>query len=89
MKEFVIGTKTCDDEQGRGHTFRYFLVVDQVQSGETAWEDYGIGISEENGERAVVRGITPLRRRIEELAGRLMEYAATPVNLPELVEDWL
>jgi len=89
MKEVAIDTKTCSDEQGREHTFHYFLVVDQVPAGGGVWENYGVGVSEEAGECAVVRGITPLRGRIEELARLLADNAATPVNLPEVVADWL
>lgn len=52
-------------------------------------ESYGIEISCENGDDALVRGITLSQSKILVLLSMLMEYAVTPVTLKDVVEDWV
>ena len=83
-----MGTRTCLDEQDKQHTFRYWLITQQIPIGRFAFEDYGVTVEEEGGERVCLRSITHSRPRIEALLALLLEHAVTPLNLPDVVEDW-
>ena len=89
MQETYISTACAVDQQGRPHTFHYYLLSQQVQSGSFFCEDLGIAIHEEGGTTVRIPGITPNRTRLEQLMTMLIRNAATPLNLPEIVEDWL
>ena len=89
MREFTVEEKSCCDEEGRQHTFRYSIVVDEVLAGNFTCEDFGVKVEETGGECSIIRGITPSQTRIKGLIALLTEHLVTPVNLPDVIQDWL
>ena len=89
MQEIKVATRQCVDERGVSHTFHYFLLVDEITAGSFTMEDYGVKIEEAGGESAEIRSLTPSQNRIGSFLTLLTDSLVTPVNLPEVVEDWL
>ena len=89
MMEIKIASRTCLDELGLPRTFHYALTVDAVETGTDSWENYGVRITEEGGDSAVVPNITPSALRIDELISLLVEQAVGPATLRDVVDDWL
>lgn len=89
MREFIVDTRTCLDEEGRRRTFRYCIVVDDIQSQGLCMENYGVMVTEEGGDSTLVRGITPCRARIDALAALLARNLVAPASLPDVIQDWL
>ena len=89
MMEVKIASCTCQDELGHPRTFHYALTVDTVEAGPLFCENYGVRISEENGDTASVPGITTSALRIDELMTLLVEHKVGPAALRDVVDDWL
>ena len=89
MMEIKIASRTCPDELGRSRTFHYSLPVDTVESGAFSCENYGVKISEDDGDTAAVPGITTSALRIDELMTLLVEHGVGPASLRDVVDDWL
>ena len=88
MQETFIGTRTCADEQDKRHTIHYWLLTQHIPIGRFTLEDYGITVEEEGGERVCLPFITHSRSRIDALLTLLLEHVVTPLDLPDVVEDW-
>lgn len=88
MQETFIDTRSCLDEEGLLHTFRYFLLTHQLPIGKFYMEDYGVRVEEVGVGSTQICRVTHSRPRIEELLALLLRHAVTPVNLFEVVEDW-
>ena len=84
MMEIKIASRTCPDELGRSRTFHYSL-----KSGAFSCENYGVKISEDDGDTAAVPGITTSALRIDELMTLLVEHGVGPASLRDVVDDWL
>ncbi len=89
MMEIKIASRTCPDELGRSRTFHYSLTVDTVESGAFFCENYGVKISEDDGDTSAVPGITTSALRIDELMTLLVEHGVGPASLQDVVDDWL
>lgn len=89
MMELKIASQTITDETGRARRFHYSLLIDHIESGHFACEDYGVGIREEGGERTAIPGITTSAMRIDELLTLLVEHKVGPATLADVVDDWL
>ena len=89
MMEIKIASRTCPDELGCPHMFHYSLTVDAVESGAFSCENYGIRITEEGGDTAVIPGITTSALRIDELMTLLVSHGVGPASLRDVVDDWL
>ena len=87
--EFKIASCTIIDELGAARQFHYFLLVEPVELGCLFCENYGVLISEEEGEKAYVPRITTNAARIDELITMLVKYKVSPTALPDVVADWL
>ena len=87
--EFQIASCTVTDELGASRRFHYFLFIEPVESGCFFCENYGVLISEEEGEKVCVPGITTDAARIDELITLLVKYKVSPTALPDIVSDWL
>ena len=87
--EFKITSRTITDEQGSPRKFHYSLLVDQIEGGHFACENYGVRITEEGGECASIPGITTSAMRIDELMTLLVEHRVSPTSLTDVVTDWL
>lgn len=88
MQDFIIATKTCRDEQGIPHTFQYALLVRHIPVGRFSFEEYGVSVSEIDGNCARLPSITHSRSRIDALLALLIEHAVSPTGLCDVVEDW-
>ena len=86
---YNVVSRTCPDELGRSRTFHYSLTVDTVESGAFSCENYGVKISEDDGDTAAVPGITTSALRIDELMTLLVEHGVGPASLRDVVDDWL
>lgn len=89
MMDIKIATRQQEDELGRSHKFHYFLTVDQVETSRFCCEDYGVRVTEEDGDSAAISSITTSALRIDELMTLLVEHQVGPVGLSDVVADWL
>ena len=87
--ELKITSRTIKDEFGRARRFHYSLIIDQVETGRFACENYGVGIREECGDYAAIPNITTSAMRIDELMTLLVEHKVGPTTLADVVADWL
>jgi len=88
MQETFIDTRSCLDEDGLLHTFRYFLLTRQIPAGRFCFEEYGVMVEETGVGSAQLCHLTHSRPKIQELLGLLIQCAVTPIDLPDVVEDW-
>lgn len=75
MRKLLIGESRC-----RALPARYYLMEEKMS--------YGVQIELE-GESAAVTGLSPSRRRVRELAERLVRGTVTPIALRDVADDWL
>ena len=87
--ELKITSRTVTDEMGKQRRYHYSVLVDQIESGNFACEDYGVRIQEEGGDCAAVASITTSAMRIDELMTLLVENRVGPTTLGDVVADWL
>lgn len=88
MQDTFIATRTYPDEQDKPHTVHYWLLTQHIPIGRFTLEDYGVTVEDEGGERVCLPSITHSRSRIDALLALLLEHTVTPLNLPDVVEDW-
>lgn len=89
-QELYLGSRTAEDEQGRQHCFHYFLLVGEIAVGQFFCESYGVKVAQEGGgNQCAIPNLTTSAARIDDLAEQLLVYCVTPVNLPDVVADWL
>lgn len=89
MTEVKIASRAYPDELGRPRLFHYSLMVDTVEMDTFMCENYGVRVSEENGDTAMIPNITTSALRIDELMTLLIEHHIGPTTLPDVVSDWL
>lgn len=89
MMEYTIASRTCTDEEGKLHTFHYYLLSQDIHTDQFSCEDFGVKIVGSDGTSVSIPNITPSYTRIMELMRLLTEHTVTPINLPEVIEDWL
>ncbi len=88
MQETYIDTRSCLDEEGLLHTFRYFLLTRQIPAGRFLFQEYGVMVEETGADCARICHVTHSHPKIQELLALLVGHAVTPVDLPDVVEDW-
>lgn len=93
MQTLFVTRRTEQDELGTPRSFDYFVLVDEVNAGDTfCCESYGVRIAEADDtghEAASVRHITTNMQRIDELMELLVRQFVTPATLQDVVADWL
>lgn len=89
MMEVKIASRTYPDQLGRPRTFHYALTVDTVDTGTFSCENYGVRISDEQGDTVSIPGITTSALRIDELMTLLVDQGVGPASLRDVVDDWL
>ena len=87
--ELPIASRTVLDERGSPRRYHYSLLVEPVEAEGFFWENYGVGVREENGACTRIPGITASAVRIDELMSLLVEHKVGPTTLHDVVEDWL
>lgn len=89
-QELYLGSRTAEDELGHQRRFDYYLLVGEVTTGQFFCESYGVKVRQEGTDnQCAIPNITTSAARIDSLAELLLVYCVTPVNLPEVVSDWL
>lgn len=88
MQETYIDTRSCLDEEGLLHTFRYVLLTRQIPAGSFSFQEYGVMVEETGVYSARVCNVTHSYPKIQELMALLVQHAVTPVDLPDVLEDW-
>lgn len=72
------------------HRCRYGLLVEDVESEGFHCESYGFLVADDHtGEKNLCRHVTVNAAQAVELLENLARYHASPVNLQDVVEDWL
>lgn len=90
MKELYVDSRTIEDEAGKSLCFDYYVLVGEIDTGVFFCESYGAAVAQVGtGYVCRVPNITTSAARIDSLMCLLLKYIVTPVNLPEVVEDWL
>lgn len=87
--EFKVATRHCVDQEGERRSFHYYLAVDEVETPGFCCENYGVRVTEEGGETALVPAITTSAMRIDELLTLLTDNRVGPAGLADVVADWL
>lgn len=89
-QELFLGSRTAADELGHQHRFDYYLLVGEITAGQLSCESYGVKVTQEDTEsQCAIPNITTSAARIDALTNLLLVYCVTPVNLPDVVADWL
>ena len=81
MERSLYGTALLDE----GREIRYYFLTDQARQQE---ESCGV-LVEFGGEEAAIMDLSPSRRRVRSLLGRMSRGTVTPVALRDVVDDWL
>lgn len=89
MEELPIATRCVKDNEGKAHQFHYNLVIEQIETGTFSCENYGVTVSEEDGDCVTISNITVDAERIDELITLLVEHEVGPVGAPDVIADWL
>lgn len=76
-------------EQGKRVELHYTILAEEMAAGHFTCDSYGIRIEKADGETACIRDITTSRARIGELFSLLVRNGVTPMQLRDVVEDWL
>lgn len=88
--ELYLGSRTSKDELGQQHRFNYFLLVGETATERFFCESYGVKVTQPGtNNQCAIPNITTSAARIDSLAERLLAHCVTPVNLPDVVADWL
>lgn len=89
-QELFLGSRTAADELGHQCRFDYYLLVGEMTAGQLSCESYGIKVAQEGADsQCAIPNITTSAARIDALADMLQVYCVTPLNLPDVVADWL
>lgn len=87
--EIEIAARQCGDSSGKPRRFHYYLTVDLVETDRFCCEDYGVRVTEEQGESVAIPSITTSAVRIDELMTLLVDHQVGPAGLADVVADWL
>ena len=87
--EIKIASRLCGDGLGQPRRFHYFLTVDLVEADRFCCENYGVRITEDQGDSAAIPSITTSSSRIDELMTLLVDHRVGPAGLADVVADWL
>lgn len=87
--DLPITHRTVEDPRGHRRTFRYYLIVDVIDTGRFCFEDYGVRISEDDRYTAAVPSITTSAVRIDELLTLLADNCVGPAGLEDVLADWV
>ena len=87
--ELKIASRKLQDRNGILHIFHYYLVIDIVNTGTFFCENYGVKISEENGETSTIPSISVSALRIDELITQIVDNKVSPSGLADVVTDWI
>lgn len=87
--EYKVATRQCRDDRGKLRIFHYFLTVDLEGTSRFAMENYGVRITEEDGDACTLPALTANPSRIDELMTILVDNLVGPVGLADVVQDWL
>ena len=89
MRQIMLGEVDFTDGVGETFTCRYHLLIREIPP-PLEGESYGIGVTIlQTGEGTEIWDITVSDRRIQTLAGLVMEGRVTPCTLRDVVDDWL
>ena len=87
--EYYITSRQAESEDGTNRCFQYFLLVEQVDSGNFQCENYGVRIVEEGVSSSSLPGLTTSAVRIDQLMTMLVDNTVGPVGLEDVIRDWL
>ncbi len=89
-QELYLGSRSVEDELGCRRRFDYYLLVGEVATGQFFCESYGVKVAQEGTDnQCAIPNLTTSAARIDSLVELLQVDCVTPVNLPEVVADWL
>lgn len=90
MKELYIDSRTAADGTGKPLRFDYYVLIGEVDTGPFFCESYGVAVAQSGTEHICrIPNITTSAGRIDRLLSLLLDCTVTPVNLPEVLQDWL
>lgn len=87
--ELHIADRSCRDETGLAHRFRYYLTVDLEETPRFSLENYGVCVEEDGGDCTAVPALTTSASRIDELMTLLVDHLVGPAGLSDVIADWL
>lgn len=89
MMETLVAMQTCTDDLGKERKFQYWLITRHTFYEGQEYPDYGVRITELEGETAVIPSLTVDPVRMDGLMKLLIGSCVTPIDLPYVIEDWL
>ena len=89
MQEQLVATQTCLDDQGNTHTFRYFLLSEEIRAGTFFCETYGFRIQTLGGDFSECHAVTFSRTRAEQLLALLSRNTVSPSHLSDVITSCL
>ena len=90
MRELFVETRTAVGEDGRLHSFDYYVVIGEMEvGGRFACESYGVKVVQTGGGEAVIPNITVSISRIDALVDRMLRNTVSPASARDVVDDWL
>ncbi|HIY16111.1 MAG TPA: hypothetical protein H9839_02140 [Candidatus Intestinimonas stercorigallinarum] len=90
MRELFVTAHNTSGEDGRSHSFSYYILIGQMEVGARfACESYGVKVLEQGGDSAAIPDLTVSAARIDDLLELLIRNSVGPAGLRDVVEDWL
>lgn len=84
-----ISSRRWTDEQGTPRLFRYYLLVDTVDTGRFCCEEYGVCVEDDLEHTTSIPAITTSASRIDQLLALLVKHLVGPAGVADVVADWL
>lgn len=89
MMETLLAKRTYTDDLGQLREFQYWLITERTNYDGLEYEDYGVRITEPEGESETILSLTVDSMRMDELMRLLICNCVTPIGLRDVIQDWL
>lgn len=90
IRELYVDSRMVEDEAGAGLRFDYYVLIGEVELDTFFCESYGVKIAQLGTDNLCeIPNITTSAARIDCLLELLLLHCVTPVNLPDVLADWL
>ena len=89
MRETATKKQALCGARGECFEVTYSLLEEELEVGNFHYISYGLRVEKSDGESETIRDITTSRTRIETLYQLLVRNGVTPMQLREVLEDWL
>ena len=90
MRELYLNCVEQRNGQGATCSFRYYILIDEMDVGPFSCESYGLRVVDTDGAaESSVPNITCSVSKIDALSELVVRQAVSPAHLRDVIEDWL